>query len=122
MTMRWVVDRATNQFLYGGFYTPESDPVTQIVVDLDEVPDTLAERYDPGSKTLRRPALANEVAAMVLAQVDDQVTVQSQDPDLLAMIAFVVYMTTGVWPTAKTLPQAVATWKDGMKQTRVLLS
>jgi acyl-CoA reductase-like NAD-dependent aldehyde dehydrogenase len=71
----WVVRRADNAFVRGGFLSVDADPATEIAVSFPEgkTPDPILERYDATSATLRRPATQAELDAVAAAQKDSDI-------------------------------------------------
>jgi hypothetical protein len=69
--MRWAFDKTTSIFLYPTFAVADISTVTIGVVELGEVtPDTINERFDVTSPTLRRAATSAEITAASQAVVD----------------------------------------------------
>ena len=111
-TARWVYDKATARFLYGGFYEPTFDAATQGVASFsDQPPDPALERFDGTSPTQRRPATSAELqadaTAAVAAQADSDVAVRR----VKALIAWTLRRLLGRNPTGAELQAAIAEYK-----------
>jgi hypothetical protein len=112
-TSKWVYDRVTQQFLYGGFYEPTCDPLTQGIAVCGEThPDPRLERYD--AVVMRRPATTAEIAAFDATRADVQADVEVTKA--LKAIGFVLLQRIlGHVPTALERQQLMAEVKAAYK-------
>lgn len=109
-TQRWVIESATGEFLYGGFYDPtpprigvdaEGEPINDPAFSIVEVPgeslpDPRTERYDAAVPTRRRPATASELTTYDTKTRTVRFQRTSDDKDLLATIALIARARVGV--------------------------
>lgn len=75
---RWVYRLSDTLFLRGGFSDPVFDQATEGVVVLpdERFPDPVRERCDPAAPSRRRPATAQEIAAIEDARKDADIDQQ----------------------------------------------
>ena len=124
-TSKWVYRLSDGLFLYGGFYEPGFNPVTEDVVsfpDADPHPNVNTERYDAARPTKRRPATTEEQTAARLAVVDAEADLVAQKKDLLTMFAVMSEAYNPAWAAAtndqrRTIVQQLASrWAFWRKQ------
>ncbi len=86
----WVYRLADGMFLYGGFYEPTFDPLTQGVVTLpdERMPDRELEMFDAGSPTKRRARTADERAAAQAAMLNAKLEEALATGDVIIRAAF----------------------------------
>lgn len=112
----WVANRVDGFFVYGGFYDPQFDPATQVLVDFpdtDPHPNPRTERWDGalGKRAATAVEIASFDAAQLTIRIDSEVT-----KAITAMGAALLKRILGTNPSAQQVRDLVADAKAAYRQ------